>query len=484
MIDESDTIDTPEVAYGTSLMESRTVQLDDQLLERLEGIFAQSLSRIKLKDITKIAYEHSSVDIAHAAARLPSHYRLIIYENLPSRARRADFIINAESDTRRAILRALSEKEIKRLADAMPLDEAASLIEELPERRLKRLYDLLDPKKALQIQELISHERTTAARIMSGDFFTFSLETTVGEATASIRDRPEIDCTRCVFILDEQGKMQGYVAVRSLLISPDNTPLKNLLRYVAHSVDLDSTREEVVEIVERYKLSALPVLDNEGKLVGVITYDDVIEAIEDITDETLARMAGTAEKVTEHQSGLRRFFSRAPWLLVTLMAGLVNMEVMSYYASAPKVFLYFVPLIMGLSGNIGLQSSTVLVRGIAVGIVSPKNKWKVAIKEMTLGVMTGLIFGLACGLVVYVLSQIGLDTGGITPRAISVIVSGGLASACIGASLLGVLVPLLFAKIGVDPAIASGPIITACNDFLSMLIYFLIASCLTFILLG
>jgi len=470
------------ISHG--LMESRTLQLDEQLIDRLEAIFDQSLSKIRLKDISKIASEYPSVDIARAVSRLPSHYRVIVFENLTSKLQRSEFMISAESDTRRAILRALSEREIKRLIEPMPLDEAVSLIDELPERRLSRLMNLLDSKYAEKIKELISHDRGTAARLMASEFFAFRKETTVEEAAEAISKRPQIDCSEIVFVVDEKGKLEGYVSMRSLLVHGPKTPLKKLLRYVAHSVSLESTREEVVEIVERYKLASLPVLDIEGTLVGVILYEDVIEAIEDLNEETLARMAGTAEKVSEHQSSVRRFFARAPWLLVTLVAGLINMEVMSYYGTFSRVLLCFVPLITGLSGNIGLQSSTVLVRGIAVGLVSKKNKWKVAAKEMLLGVMTGIAFGAVCGFVVYALSQIGLDTGGIPPVMISVIISGGLAAACIGASLLGVLAPLLFVRLGVDPAIASGPIITAFNDFLSMLIYFLIASGLTFLLIG
>ncbi len=251
------------------------------------------------------------------------------------------------------------------------------------------------------------------------------------------------------------------------------------MKVILHKVSPETSREEVVEIVERYKVSALAVVDPDNRILGVITNEDVLDAMEDIADETIANMAGTAEKVSEHEPLFKRFFSRAPWLAVTLCAGLINVGVMSSfqnYAGGILTFvMFFVPLITGMSGNIGIQCSTILVRSMALGFVSLGNRGEAVLKELCMGMMTGTVFGVLCGFAVYLLDFAGISRVDVSPAAVGIIVGSGLTGACLGGAVLGVLSPLFFARIGVDPAVASGPIVTAFNDFLSMSIYFLIA---------
>jgi magnesium transporter len=236
----------------------------------------------------------------------------------------------------------------------------------------------------------------------------------------------------------------------------------------------------VIDLVERYKISSLPVVDIDNYLVGVIAHEDVVEAMEDLTDETIARMAGTNERFTSHDSILKRFVTRAPWLVVTLIAGLLNVGVMSSFQKHEggmlTFALFFVPLITGMSGNIGLQCSTVLIRIMAMGGLSFGSRRETITKELMSGIFTGCIFGVGCGLIVYGLDNIvGQAIASTSPGAVASIVGIGLIGGCTAGTLLGVYSPLFFARIGVDPAIAAGPIVTAFNDFLSMSIYFLIA---------
>jgi magnesium transporter len=282
-----------------------------------------------------------------------------------------------------------------------------------------------------------------------------------------------------IFVLNAHGELQGYVPARNLIINPPHLPLRQVMRAISHKVTAETSREEVVEIVERYKISALPVVDTIDRLLGVITYEDVIEAVEDIADETIANMAGTAEKVSEYESLPKRFFSRAPWLIVTLCAGLINVGVMSSFQSYEGGFLtfvlFFVPLITGMSGNIGIQCSTILVRSMATGMLSMGNRGEAILKELLIGLSTGLVFGVLCGLLVYALDFVGVSGVSVSPAVVGLIVGIGLMGACMAGTVLGVFSPLFFARIGIDPAVASGPIVTAFNDFLSMSIYFLIA---------
>ncbi len=461
------------------LLDSKTSQLHDILQEKLEQAFHKQTSTVVLHDIVKIASEHSPVDLAYAASRLPPNARPMIYENLLNPEAKIDFMINTDSSTRVAVLRHISDIEVKKIVERMPPDEAVEVLEDLSERRFRRVLEMLESGKALKIREIKKHRRNTAGRLMTNEFFAFSMEVTIGQVSAHIRDNPGIDLTRQIFVINQAGELQGYVPARNLIVNPPHLPLKQVMKSILHKVAPDTSREEVVEIVERYKIAALTVVDPNNRLLGVITYEDVLDALEDIADETIANMAGTAEKVSEHEPLWKRFFSRAPWLVVTLCAGLINVGVMSSfqnYAGGILTFvMFFVPLITGMSGNIGIQCSTVLVRSMALGLVSLGNKGEALLKELMIGLASGTIFGILCGFLVYVLDFAGVSRVDVSAAAVGLIVGIGLTGACLAGTALGVFSPLFFARIGVDPAVASGPIVTAFNDFLSMSIYFLIA---------
>ncbi|HSX25871.1 MAG TPA: magnesium transporter [Chlamydiales bacterium] len=461
-------------------LESHTGRIDDLLKEKLEKAFHKQTSKVRLHDIAKIACEHSPIDLAYAASHLPPNVRPVLYENLPNRDAKIKFLVNTDSDTRLALFRELDDLELKKIFERVPTDEAVWLIEDMPERRFRRLMELIDSKKANRIRELTKHDRKSAGRLMTSEFFAFTMDMTIGEAAAYIRDNPRIDFTKGIFILNHSGELQGYVPARNMMINPPNTPLRQVMRPVLHKVTADSTREEVIDIVERYKVFSLPVVDIDNYLIGVIAHEDVVEAMEDLADETIARMAGTNEKFTSHDPILRRFLTRAPWLLVTLLAGLLNVGVMSSFqkheGGVLTFALFFVPLITGMSGNIGLQCSTVLIRTMAMGGLSVGSRRETIVKELCSGFFTGAIFGVGCGLIVYLLDFMsGASLGLPTPAAVAAIVSIGLIGGCFAGTLLGVFSPLFFARIGVDPAISAGPIVTAFNDFLSMTIYFVIA---------
>ena len=464
---------------GYSIMESKTQQLDDILIEKLENAFHKQTSKFVLHEIAKIACEHEPIDLAFAASRLPPNIRPVLFENLADLEAKVEFMINTDSSTRAAIFRHIDDNEVKELIEEMPIDEAVDLLEDLSERRFRRVIEILDVKKAARIREVKKHQRNTAGRLMTNEFFAFSMDVTIGEAATFIRDNPGIDLTRRIFVLNQSGELQGYVPARNMIVNTSDLPLRTVMRPILHKVSADASREEVVDIVERYKISALPVVDMDNFLIGVVTYEDVVETIEDIADETIARMAGTGEKVSEHEPMIKRFFARAPWLIATLFAGILNGGVMSTFqqweGGMLTFALFFVPLIMGTSGNIGLQCSTVLVRSMAIGMLSPGTKREAVIKEILIGIMTGTIFGCLSGFVVFILLSFGIVGIIASPIVVGLIVGFGLIGACVASTLLGVFSPLFFVRMGVDPAVAAGPIITAVNDTLSLSIYFLIA---------
>jgi magnesium transporter len=453
-----------------------TTALNDILIEKLEHAFHKQTSQVFLHDLAKIAIEHDPIDLAHAVTRLPLSVRHIVYENLPDLPAKMIFMMNVSSNTRIAILRYVPDDEVKRLVEKMPPDEAVSVLEDLPDRRLRRVLEVIEPKKASRIRELQKHARFTAGRLMTNEFFAFPMNTTIGKVAAHIRDNPGIELTRSVFVLDDEGELIGFVPARNIIVNPHTIPIRQVMRPVLHKIGPDATRDEVVDLVERYKVAALPVVDNQNHLLGVITYEDVVEVMEDIADETIASIAGTAEKVSENEPIMKRFFWRAPWLLVTLCAGLVSATGLAYFQEQPwfTIVPFFVPLITGMSGNVGIQCSTIFVRGMATGEISPGTRRDAVMKELAIGHLIGVVFGILCGIVVYLLNHFGIQQMNVDPLMAGTIVSAGILGACFTATLLGTFSPLLFARLKIDPAIASGPIVTAFNDVLSTFMYFFV----------
>jgi magnesium transporter len=462
---------------SSSLIESRTNQRSDQLIEKLESAFHKQTSQVVIHDLAKIAIEYDPIDLAHAVVRLPSSVRHIVYENLPDLEAQMIFMINVSTNTRIAIFRHLSDAEIKRLVEKMAPDDAVSILDDLSDRRTRRVFDLLDESKAERIRQLEKHGLDTAGRLMTNEFFAFPMETTIGEAADCIRDNPGIEFTRSVFVVNDDNQLIGFVPSRNLIVNNQLVPLRQVMRPVLHKVLPETTRDEVVDLVERYKIPSLAVVDEVDVLLGVITYEDVVEVMGDIADETIATIGGTAEDVSEHESVMKRFVWRAPWLIVTLLAGLVTATGLAHFYEQPwfTVVPFFVPLITGMSGNVGIQSSTIFVRAIATGEISPGTKREAVYRELRIGVITGVVFGLLCGMVVYGLNHFGAHQIAEEPFLIGSIVSAGIFGACMTATVLGSLSPLIFARFHIDPAVASGPIVTACSDVLSTFMYFLVA---------
>ncbi len=465
-------------------------RIDAILSEKFDMALRKPNSKVRLHDFAKIASEHSPIDLAYAVSRLPPYMRPALYENLPNRDAKVKFIINTDRDTRLGLFRRLSDTELKKIFDRMPVDEAVWVIEDLSERRFRRLMAQIDAKKAIRIRDLRTHEKNSAGRLMTAEFFAFPIHMTIGEVAVQIRENPRIDFQKGIFILNQAGELQGYVSSRNMMIHSSQTPLRQVMGPVLYKVTAEASREEVIDLVERYKISSLPVVDSENALIGVITHQDVVEAIEDLADEMIAHMGGTGEKSSSHEPVFKRFLIRAPWLIITLFAGLVNMSVMSSFqkneGGVLTFVLFFVPLITGMSGNIGLQCSTVLIRSMALGGLSSSGRKDAVMKELFCGLFTGVCFGVGCGFLIFFLDLVGggVSLGGVSPLAVGVIVGVGLIGGCLVGTFLGVFSPLFFSRVGVDPAIAAGPIVTACNDFLSMAIYFLIAWAVSSLFLG
>jgi len=457
--------------------ESHTELVDDYLDQCLDNAFESETQKVVLHEVAAIASEFDPIDLAHAVTRLPARARFIVYDNLPDLESKSIFMIHTGSNTRSAILRQLADPEIQKLVDLMPADEAVAVLDDLPARRLKKVLELIESKKAKKIRELQSHSRYSAGRLMTNEYFSFGLDQTVGDVSRAIRNNPGIDLTSAVFVVNPTGELVGVVPSRSLIMNPPDTTLRRIMAPVQHKVLPDTPRDDVVDLVDRYSITALPVVDEEGKLIGVISYEDAVEAMRDLADETIASFAGTTEEVSEDVPTWNRIMYRSPWLVVTLFAGITTSTVMTHFKDLSWFLFvpFFVPLVAMMSGNVGIQCSTILVRSMAQGEFSTTTRKEAVASELTVGSILSLIFGIGGGLLVYFLSHWGVyQTGGETV-GVSLMVASGLFFACLTATCLGTFSPILFNRMHIDPAVASGPIVTAFNDLLSTTTFILVA---------
>lgn len=460
--------------------EHRSQDFDEELTARLEATFSQS-SAERNHELAKIVEEYSAIDLALACLRFNQSHRLELLEQFHKIDDRIEFLINIDSPTRAYIFRSLTDDELVDLIQAMPADEAVWVMEDLVVPRYRRVMEALDPKKAAAINELAKFDPDSAGRLMTNEFFAFPHDTNIGQAAAYIRDHPGIDLLRRIFVHDESGELQGFVPLRNLVVNPPSLPLKRVMRPIAHWVHPDARRDEVIEIFERYKNSDLPVVDKSGRLVGVITYEDVAEAIEDQTDETLSAIAGTTQHSSVEDPLWKSFLARAPWLVVTLFAGFVNATNISMFNVAPEVMM-FLPLVIGMSGNIGIQCSTLMIRAMTLGLIGGSRARTLIAKEIMTALSTGVAFSAISGFFIFSLTQAGWLSPDMEKMHLAAIVALGQIGACLIASMIGVFSPLLFNRMGIDPAVASGPITTAVNDVMSSIMYFMVAAVLSLFL--
>jgi magnesium transporter len=309
---------------------------------------------------------------------------------------------------------------------------------------------------------------------MVPDFIALRGNTTAGEAIKSLqKEHLDVEMPFYLYVVDSNGKLIGVSSLRQLVVVPPETPLKDFMTRDVFAVKTDMDQEEVAKIVARYDILAVPVVDDTNQLVGIVTVDDIIDIIREEATEDILKMAGVGgEEFVETQSVFRSTRIRLPWLSASCIGGIVAFLIIGHYEGSLSKVAYlaaFIPVIMGMGGNIGTQTSTIVVRGLATGRLNIRDAWSVVFKEFAVGFILGTIYGLLVGSVAqlrYSMFQVAISVGLAVISSMSI------------AALVGSLVPMGFAKINIDPAIASGPFVTTAIDIISVAFYFIIATTL------
>jgi magnesium transporter len=395
-----------------------------------------------------------------------------VFGELQDRDREAAFSLLAERNGRLAmeavselgpeagstLLATRSAEEIARLAQEIPSDDAAALLDYLPEELSTAVLELMRPKESGVVENLLEYDERTAGRIMNPTVFAVSEDMTVGEAITELQSNRDVEMVFYLYVVDERRHLVGVTSLRRLLLVSPETPLKRIMAADLISARVDMDQEEVSRLVAAYNLLAIPVVDEENKLVGIITVDDVIDVIKDEATEDIYRLAGVSgdERVfTPAGESLRK---RLPWLGVNLVTAFLAASVVGLFEGTIQqvtALAVFMPIVAGMGGNAATQTLTVIVRGIALGELSWVNSRKALLKEAVVGIGNGVVLGVVAALVAWITR--GSPVLGILLCAAMIINMFVAATA-------GTLVPLGLRAANIDPALASSVFITTMTD--------------------
>jgi magnesium transporter len=367
----------------------------------------------------------------------------------------------------------LAETPLEKLAGVLkhlPPDDLADLIGDLPDDQRGHLMALLDVASKKEVESLLKYDPSSAGGIMTTDYFSLPQTLTVEEAIENIRGRENVEMIFYLYLTDDQQRLVGVVSLRQLLLANPGTPLHAIMNRSVLKVTTDTEETRVAMLVDKYRILAIPVVDSQDVLVGMVTVDDVIDVMEEETTRDMLKMAGTSESEIFTQSAFKIAGIRLPWLFASFIGGIGATMVIGQYEDmlAQIVILSaFVPIIIGMAGNVGVQSATVAVRGLATGAVNTRDTMRLVFKELRVGLLLGAFYGVILalfGYLVYDSIQLGQTVG------LTILVN----MTC--AAILAVVLPMIFERLKVDPAVATGPFVTTAIDVLGVLNYFLIAS--------
>lgn len=372
------------------------------------------------------------------------------------------------------ILRLLNKDQARSILRNMAPDDAADLIGELEPEEASSLMESIDQDEPMDFGNLLKYPEESAGGIMTTEYMSLPADIPVEEAIARLREiAPRAETIYYVYVVNNSGVLIGVLSLRDLIASSDGTMLKDIMRRNVISVNAELDQEEVARVVSKYDLLAVPVVDDHDRMLGIVTVDDVIDVMEQEATEDIYRLAGAGEvegmELTK-ASVNQVVRLRLPWLLISMAGGVLSGSVIGVYEStlhAIVMLAVFIPVIMDMGGNVGTQSSTIFVRGLATGEIDRSDVWSYFYREIRIG----LVMGIICGFMIYIVALVwqgnpylGLVVGVSMFATISV------------AALIGTLVPIICSMVNIDPAITAGPFVTTIKDVTGLLIYFVIAS--------
>lgn len=453
--------------------ESATSRPDELLAEALRRL----VRRGKRADIARLLSKIRPGDMPVLLGSLTPAERLhvfqIVTEEYPDTA--GDVLSDLEAPQRLELLEKLPPEVIAEILEEAAVDDAVYVIDSLPEAKKEQVLQLVDPEQMSEMRPHLTYEDDTAGRIMDPEFFALPESTRVRQAIAAIQEKRDVEMIYYLYIVDSDKHLLGVTSLRQLLLSRPDQRLGEIMQRDIIRVNTGTDQEEVAAVAARHDLLAVPVVDGDNRLAGIVTLDDIIDVVKEEANEDILRIAGTSEDELLYQERSLKVASiRLPWLLVNLVGGVITGLLLERFQVSFQEALFllaFVPVIMGMGGNSGTQTSTITVRGLATGRIElTRERIRHYLWQQTkVGALLGIATGIVAGTVALALQR---------NPAYALVVGGAMLFAILVASLNGVMIPLLFQRLGVDPAVAAGPLVTTSNDITGILIYFGLASLL------
>ncbi len=440
-------------------------------------ILADSVRRLlrrgAISHLAKIVNKTHGADLSVLFRSLSVAQQRKLFDMITDVEQKGILFSELEEDIFQDLIEDMPIEAIVEILESMPADDVADIIGRLPEDRSQDILDKMKKAESEEVEDLLRYDDDTAGGIMVPDFIALKEDVTAREAIESLqKEHSDVEVAFYLYVVDEYGKLVGVSSLRQLVVVAPETPLKEFMSTDVISVQIDMDQEEVARIVARYDILAVPVVDDANRLVGVVTVDDVIDIIRKEATEDILKMAGAGEEFVETKSIFKSTRIRLPWLFASCIGGIFAFFIIGKFESSILKYAYlaaFIPVIMGMGGNIGTQSSTIVVRGLATGRLNVRDIWSVVLKELSIGLILGLVYGAIIGSV----AQLRYSM-----EALAISVSLAVISSMSVAALVGSLVPMGFARINIDPAVATGPFVTTAIDIISVFFYFVIATTL------
>jgi magnesium transporter len=444
------------------------IEVDDELMQDIEEL-VRTRSNFLLLNILQDLYP---ADIAHILNRLDGDDVEFVF-SLLSTETASDVLPELADESRELLVQRLAPSALAKMLDGMASDDAADIIGEMPAEAAEHILGTMDVRDSSHVEELLRYHESTAGGIMAKEVAVVNEKATVKNSIRVVRrlarDHKNI---YNLYVVDEDGILLGTVALQELLLYAPNKRIKSIMTPDVLSVTTDVDQEEVARLFKKYDIVSLPVTDTAGKLLGRITVDDIVDVLEEEHEEDVARMVGSDAEELERRSPTQVAMLRLPWVLITLLLEMVAAIVVSRFdKTLSQVILLaaFMPIISALSGNTGLQSAAVVVRGLATGHVELNRWWRPVLRQLQITLIIGSVCGILLGVVGAVWqgnSVFGFVVG--FSMLVSINISG----------FIGTTSPMLSKRLGFDPAITAGPFETALQDVVGITIFLSIATLL------
>ena len=415
----------------------------------------------------------NEVDIASLLSTLSDKELALAFRLIP-KDKAAEVFSNMDTSMQTYLVTMFTEKELKELLDDLYMDDTVDMLEELPANLVKRILATVSASDRSMINQLLNYPEDSAGSIMTTEYVDLREEMTVGQAMAHIKKTGIHKETIYTCYITERRKLVGIVSAKDLMTTDDDVPIKDLMETEIISVYTHADQEQVAQLFTKYDLLALPVIDLDGRMVGIVTFDDAMDVMVDEATEDITKMAAInpSEKTYFETSVLQHAKNRIPWLLILMFTSIITGTIITRYENAfaaIPLLVSFIPMLMDTGGNCGSQSATLIIRGIALDEIRFTDLFKVMFKEFRISLIVGAFLAVANGVRIFIQYH---------NPGLAVVIACSLMGTVIMAKLVGCILPLLAKKVNLDPAIMASPLITTLVDTFSILIYFNIATVL------